>query len=246
MGNTLKPGTYYQKFTCSDGNGNDAICSDQVDGIISQDVEVSGDVVNMAKRGTYKINYNCKDAAGNSATQLTRTVHVNDVTCPTCKLAITTIKREASFPYNDNAPVCTDDIKVVGKAATKGKVDVETVATYKLTYTIMDEAGNNNMGKCPACKNYKGKKCKGAKAYIRTVIVKDTLKPTIHLSFGSKTFHKSSAADTGINSQANPSGKLMAETSSVNGWVIGAIASAVAGVALLSFGSKKVATSVPV
>jgi len=284
--NTLKPGTYYQKFTCSDGNGNDAIskcrtiinkdkkdpiltilgddieyleatytenyvddgatCSDQVDGIISQDVEVSGDVVNMAKRGTYKINYNCKDAAGNTATQLTRTVHVNDVTCPTCKLAITTIKREASFPYNDNAPVCTDDIKVVGKAATKGKVDVETVATYKLTYTIMDEAGNNNMGKCPACKNYKGKKCKGAKAYIRTVIVKDTLKPTIHLSFGSKTFHKSSAADTGINSQANPSGKLMAETSSVNGWVIGAIASAVAGVALLALGSKKVATSVPV
>merc|ERR1711865_1076573 len=117
--------------------------------------------------------------------------------------------------YNDNAPVCTDDIKVVGKAATKGKVDVETVATYKLTYTIKDEAGNNNMGKCP-------------KAYIRTVIVKDTLKPTIHLSFGRKTFHKSSAADTGINSQANPSGKLMAETSSVNGWVIGAIASAVA------------------
>jgi hypothetical protein len=284
--NTLKPGTYYQKFTCSDGNGNDAIskcrtiinkdkkdpiltilgddieyleatytenyvddgatCSDQVDGIISQDVEVSGDVVNMAKRGTYKINYNCKDAAGNTATQLTRTVHVNDVTCPTCKLAITTIKREASFPYNDNAPVCTDDIKVVGKAATEGKVDVETVATYKLTYTINDEAGNNNMGKCPACKNYKGKMCKGAKAYIRTVIVKDTLKPTIHLSFGRKTFHKSSAADTGINSQANPSGKLMAETSSVNGWVIGAIASAVAGVALLALGSKKVATSVPV
>merc|ERR1711935_1124854 len=173
--NTLKPGTYYQKFTCSDGNGNDAIskcrtiinkdkkdpiltilgddieyleatytenyvddgatCSDQVDGIISQDVEVSGDVVNMAKRGTYKINYNCKDAAGNTATQLTRTVHVNDVTCPTCKLAITTIKREASFPYNDNAPACT---------------------------------------------NYKGKKCKGAKASIRTVIVKDTLKPPIH------------------------------------------------------------------
>merc|ERR1712166_1213802 len=186
--------------------------------------------------GTYKINYNCKDAAGNTATQLTLTVHVNDVTCPTCKLAITTIKREASFPYNDNAPVCTDDIKVVGKAATKGKVDVETVATYKLTYTIKDEAGKNN----------KGKKCKGAKAYIRTVIVKDTLKPTIHLSFGRKTFHKSSAADTGINSQANPSGKLMAETSSVNGWVIGAIASAVAGVALLALGSKKVATSVPV
>merc|ERR1711998_2062 len=39
-----------------------ATCSDQVDGVISQDVEVSGDVVNLAKPSTYNINYNCKDA----------------------------------------------------------------------------------------------------------------------------------------------------------------------------------------
>merc|ERR1712137_747681 len=39
-----------------------ATCSDMVDGNISQDVEVSGDVVNMAAVGTYKINYNCEDS----------------------------------------------------------------------------------------------------------------------------------------------------------------------------------------
>merc|ERR1712167_480349 len=44
-----------------------ATCSDQVDGVISQNVEVSGDVVNLSKVGTYVITYNCKDSAGNSA-----------------------------------------------------------------------------------------------------------------------------------------------------------------------------------
>jgi hypothetical protein len=39
---------------------------------------------------------------------------------------------------------------------------------------------------------------------------------------------------------------LMAEQSTVNGWVIGAVVSAVAGVALLGFSAQKTATSVPV
>jgi hypothetical protein len=283
--NTLKPGTYYQKFTCNDGHGNNAIskcrtiinedkkkpvltilgkdimtveatysanyvddgatCSDQVDGVISQDVEVSGDVVNLGKRGTYKINYNCKDAASNTAVQLTRTVYVADRTCPTCVITgKTSLVREASFPYNDQGAVCKDNIGLgKNKIVTTNPVNVELTGKYTVTYKITDEAGNTNMGECP----YTGcKKCTGAKAYYRVVVVKDTLKPTIHLSFGSKVFHKTSAVDTGLNSQANPAGKLMAETSSVNGWIIGAVASAVAGVALLALGSKKVATSVPV
>merc|ERR1712224_852371 len=44
-----------------------ATCSDQVDGVISQNVEVSGDVVNLSKVGTYTITYNCKDSANNEA-----------------------------------------------------------------------------------------------------------------------------------------------------------------------------------
>ena len=68
----------------------------------------------------------------------------------------------------------------------------------------------------------------------------------LHIKFGSNTFHKSAATDKGVNGQANPAAKLMAETSSVNGWIVGAIASAVAGVALLALGSKQTTTSVPV
>merc|ERR1712166_455786 len=79
--NMLKPGTYFLKYTCTDGQHQTTACrtfinvdktrpvitclecSNHNDGNISQDVEVSGDVVNMAAVGTYKINYNCEDSA---------------------------------------------------------------------------------------------------------------------------------------------------------------------------------------
>merc|ERR1711959_173728 len=41
-------------------------------------------------------------------------------------------------------------------------------------------------------------------------------------------------------------GSWMAESATTNGWLIGAVASAVAGVALLGLSAKKAATSVPV
>merc|ERR1711935_273160 len=138
--NMLKPGTYFLKYTCSDGqhqttacrtfinvdktrpvitclecaNHNDgtwhveasrdnnyvdagATCSDMVDGNISQDVEVSGDVVNMAAVGTYKINYNCEDSAG-----------------------------QTSFPYTEEKSSCTDTLDgEMPSASVYGKVDVE-------------------------------------------------------------------------------------------------------------------------
>merc|ERR1719163_1115504 len=63
-----------------------AVCYDQVDGVISQNVEVSGDVVNLSKVGTYQIVYHCKDSAGNSAFTETRTVVVKQTACPTCSV----------------------------------------------------------------------------------------------------------------------------------------------------------------
>jgi hypothetical protein len=276
---TLKPASYFVKYSCTDCNsltttkcrtlinedhtkpiidilGSDtmtieatyhknyvddgATCSDQVDGVISQQVEVSGDVVNLSKVGTYKISYKCKDAAGNAADASTRTVVVKDTTCPTCTITgDASVKREASFPYSDLGAVCTDNIDGnLGAAKVAGTFDVEKVGTYKLTYSTRDESGNAQ------CKDY-----------IRTIVVQDTLKPVISLHFGGKKIHQSASADKGTNGETNPAGlaasnpNFMAETqTSVNGWVIGAIASAVTGVALLGFSMKKntVATSVPV
>merc|ERR1712167_426368 len=94
-----------------------ATCSDQVDGVISQNVEVSGDVVNLSKVGTYTITYNCKDSANNAAPAATRTVVVAQTSCPKCTIAGTgavtnshNIVHEASFPYTDPGASCSDVI----------------------------------------------------------------------------------------------------------------------------------------
>jgi len=94
-----------------------ATCSDQVDGVISQNVEVSGDVVNLSKVGTYTITYNCKDSANNAAPAATRTVVVAQTSCPKCTVhgAVTggnenDVVHEASFPYTDPGASCSDVI----------------------------------------------------------------------------------------------------------------------------------------
>merc|ERR1712028_198396 len=241
--------TYHKNYV-DDG----ATCSDQVDDVISQEVEVSGDVVNLSKIGTYKITYKCKDTAGNAADPLTRTVYVKVTTCPTCKITGSKkVTREASFPYSDLGAVCTDGLDGARKTKTHGKFNVEKVGTYKLTYTANDKSGNTIGQKKPNVGANGKKTCPNM--YFRTIVVKDTLKPVISLHFGKKTIHKSKATDTGVNRQANPAANaannpyFMEESqTSVNGWVMGAIASAVTGVALLGFSMKKtsVATSVPV
>merc|ERR1711998_698375 len=124
----------------------------------SQQVQVSGDVVNMAKTGTYKIKYDCKDAAGNKAPTTVRTVIVRDTTCPS-------------------------SLDGTLKARTLGNVNTELTGTYKLTYRTKDKSGNVNNGS-NGCK-------KGQREVIRTVTVKDTLKPVIALHFGGKKIHES-------------------------------------------------------
>ena len=64
----LEPGEEYT----DDG----ATCSDNEDGDILSQVEVSGQVVSMSTPGTYEIYYNCSDSDGNAAQTLTRTVVV--------------------------------------------------------------------------------------------------------------------------------------------------------------------------
>jgi len=57
-----------------------ATCSDAQDGLISQQVEVSGDVVNLNMIRLYTIHYNCADSDGNQAITKSRTVVVVDYT----------------------------------------------------------------------------------------------------------------------------------------------------------------------
>merc|ERR1712046_282430 len=168
------------------------------------------------------MGYKCKDTAGNAADPLTRTVVVKDTTCPTCKLnggkKTQKVVREASFPYSDLGATCTDNIDGARPTKRTGTFNVETTGTYVLTYSASDKSGNTiGKGKC-----------------------KHTPKPVISLHFGGKKIHQSRANDKGVNGQANKAKfarynpYFMEETqTSVNGWVMGAIASAVTGVALL-------------
>merc|ERR1712070_288044 len=275
--NMLKPGTYYLKYECKDeadlsttacrtfvnvdktrpvitileaANRNDgtwhveasrdnnyvdagATCSDMVDGNISQDVEVSGDVVNMAADGTYKINYNCEDSAGQTAVQATRTVVVQDKTCPTCTIpggsTQQVITVEASFPYTEEASTCTDTLDgAMPNAHIYGQVDVEKTGTYVLTYSVTDKNGNGKDNSCTAASGTR------TDHFTKTVVVEDTMIPIISLKYRGTDL---------VGMMAEQS------TTTVNGWVIGAVASAVSGVALLGYAATRkatVATSVPV
>ncbi|MFL0810246.1 MAG: DUF5011 domain-containing protein [Agarilytica sp.] len=53
--------------------------TDNMDGDITTNVVVAGDVVDPNTVGTYVVTYNVTDAAGNAATQVTRTVNVDPV-----------------------------------------------------------------------------------------------------------------------------------------------------------------------
>jgi len=248
-----------------------ATCSDQVDGMISQNVEVSGAVVNLTREGTYIITYSCADSAGYEALRKTRTVYVTDCNCPTCYMTgDNTITREASFPYVDEQGWCTDDLDASPPAldSTSLTVNVEKTGVYYVTYFARDSGGNWNYKASSECSGREGAACGTYTTNndIRTVHIVDTLKPVIALNYQSNYFQYGDATDTGIlgtegstNTSAgnvhNPVDKdqshrvdYMAESTytSVSGWMIGAIASAVTGLALLGYSRSTVATTVPV
>jgi hypothetical protein len=272
-----------------------ATCSDQTDGMISDKVEVSGDVVDLQVYNTntpYYITYNCRDAAGHAAVPATRQVIVIRSTCPTCDMATTgpvELSREASFPYTDTGAVCTDPMDGAtavtgGTSQTANFVNVEMQAVYRVTYRAVNTLGLWNDG------GLNGEDCAyGNKGYTRTVHVVDTLQPVISLKYNSIVVKtgKTTDVNTGVmwtneldrpyfttlskpslldlenpanhglsegagavdvhGSPRNP--QFMAETqaSSTSGFAMGAAASAVTGLALLGYATRKQAvTTVPV
>lgn len=213
-----------------------SICSDQVDGLLSEKVEVTGSVVNLAVVGTYRITYNCQDTMGNTAEALIRTIVVEDTVCPVCEVnGDETITTEASFPYTDQGANCVDDIAVdqpTKSAEATSYVNVEETGTYVLTYLYSD-GYNSNTDLCTYCTDTNNEAtplveatAAQCMANTRTVVVADSLKPVINLHYGS----------------------LMAESSTSNGYLALALASAAAGVALIGFSASRApaATSVPV
>lgn len=212
-----------------------ATCSDTVDGILSSEIEVSGDVVNLAVIGTYIITYDCADSSGNSS-QNHRTVVVGDRTCPICDLqGFTdgeTITTEASFPYTESTVTCTDSFGSVDQTLPTTVVDVELTGEYVMSWSAADDSSNGPLT------NVMGINCNSGTSVTKTVIVTDTLEPRLTMVYKGNEIHAAPQ-------QLNPN--LMVEEAASNGWVMGAIASAVSGVALLGYAaSRKSAPSVAV
>merc|ERR1711871_1010468 len=223
-----------------------AVCYDQVDGVISQNVEVSGDVVNLAKVGTYVITYNCKDSAGNVAPTESRTVQVQQTECPKCTMSLCTsgsdhsqnnctFDHEASFDYTDAGASCSDEIDGNVDYNVTNPVDVEVTGTYVVTYRAKNSVGLWNDDCTDPCVGNPTEQCE--RNYTRTINVVDTLKPIIEVKYNGNRVAIGTANDRAVhNSSINPMSKLMAESAgSANTWLMGAAAAAVAGVALLGF-----------
>jgi hypothetical protein len=111
-----------------------ATCQDYVDGILSHAVEVSGQIVNMRIPGSYEIRYDCQDISQNQAVQMTRTVVIEDTTCPTVQLrGQDQVIIEAGFPYVDAGATASDTLD--GDITSKVWTDGDTVDISNAFYT---------------------------------------------------------------------------------------------------------------
>ena len=120
-----------------------ATCVDNTDGVISP---VSTGTVDTTTSGSYTISYSCTDTAGNTATQLTRTVTVQNPSDTTPPLIImngnATVAIQKGDSYTDAGATCVDDTDGVISPVSTGTVDTTTSGSYTISYSCTDTAGN--------------------------------------------------------------------------------------------------------
>jgi len=124
-----------------------ATATDDVDGDITANIVVAGDAVDVNTENTYTITYNVSDTYGNAAAELTRTVIVAaDAVAPEITLTGgTTINITIGDAFTDPGATATDDVDgdITANIVVAGDaVDVNTAATYTITYNVSDAAGN--------------------------------------------------------------------------------------------------------
>lgn len=150
-----------------------AVCNDH-DGA-AQTVSIDTSNVNMAQPAIYQVVYECGDH------QLTRNVHVQDVTKPTIAMNPCTSEPcvvEAGTTFSDPGFVCTDDytptLSLV--TSTTNNVDENTLGSQTIVYSCQDLYLNTDTA-------------------TRHVTVVDTTAPQITISGGNST-HEAGTAYT--------------------------------------------------
>lgn len=118
-----------------------AIARDQHDGEVEVTV-YSG--VNVHQVGDYRVFYTATDLSGNSAS-LTRIVSVTDQTSPELTLHG---QNEIDIPfkvtYQEPGARAVDNVDGKLEVTISGSVDTSNVGQYTLTYSAIDEAGNES------------------------------------------------------------------------------------------------------
>jgi hypothetical protein len=130
-----------------------------------------------ATTGLYQIVFGCQGRYGRLAEPNSRFITVQDTTCPVCDMSSADAPSvvEASFPYTDPGVSCTDSMGNV-TVVTDNQVNVEQVGVYTVTYRARDASGNwNDDAHCTGGP--------GSNTYVRTVTVKDSLKPVMNLYY---------------------------------------------------------------
>ena len=126
-----------------------ATATDDVDGDITANILVGGDIVDVNSAAQYIITYNVSDAAGNAAAEVTRTVNVNDpvdTTPPVISLiGDAVVELNVGDTYNEAGATATDNVDgdiSVNIVIGGDTVDTNTAGQYIVTYNVSDAAMN--------------------------------------------------------------------------------------------------------
>jgi surface protein len=124
-----------------------ATATDDVDLTVTERIEVYDSVVDTTLVGTYTVKYNVQDLAGNVATEVTRTVNVEDTIAPVITLiGDNTMNVEAGIQYTDAGATAIDsgDLTLTdNNIVVDNPVNTTLVGTYTVKYNVHDAAGNN-------------------------------------------------------------------------------------------------------
>ena len=179
-----------------------ATASDVCDG----DLTLSIDTTNPVDAGTpgeYTVRYNVSDGEGNTATEVTRTVTVEDTTPPTItRTGLASVTVECGGSYSDDGATASDacDGDLTLSIDTTNPVDAATVGEYTVRYNVSDGEGNT------------------ATEVTRTVTVEDTTPPTITRTGSASVTVECGDAYTDAGATANDtcSGNLTSSIATTN------------------------------
>ncbi|TAK99169.1 MAG: DUF5011 domain-containing protein, partial [Verrucomicrobia bacterium] len=119
--------------------------------------------VNANSPGSYTITYSATDASGN-ASSVSRTVVVQDTIAPAITMiGNATVTNECHSAFVDPGATVSDACDISVALSTNSNVNANSPGSYTITYSATDASGN-------------------ASSVSRTVVVQDTIAPTITCS----------------------------------------------------------------